>query len=425
MSGCRHAGWGVLLLCFAAPAAAQGPNRVARQAAAAPAPNGTESPAPPVPGSAESPPAEEETPAVDLSAAYTAEVMSNVRGGLARGTRYLDNLDLTLTVDGERMLGWRGATLFAYALYNNGEPFSDDLVGAAQGVSNIETGVRALRLYEAWVEQRFAADRASVKFGLYDLNTEFDAIKAASLFINPSHGIGPDFSQSGRNGPSIFPVTSLAARGDYKLDDRWLVRVAVLDGVPGDSDRPARTAVKLGGDDGALGVVEINYVEGRTRFGAGYWRYTAEFETLSVEPGSSRGNDGFYAFVERRLTQEGSDAEQGLAGWVRGGFADADVNPIKYYVGGGLTYTGPFPGRNEDQAGLAVGWAHIGDPFRRSSARAGNPLEPREVIVEVAYRATVTSRLTLQPDVQYIINPGGGAGTPNAVVVGMRAELGF
>ncbi|MDQ3482646.1 MAG: carbohydrate porin, partial [Pseudomonadota bacterium] len=162
---------------------------------------------------------EEEEPAIDLSVIYTAEVFRNTRGGLGRGTRYLDNFDMTLTVDGERALGWRGATLFAYGLYNNGEPFSDDLVGAVQGVSNIETGVGAARLYEAWIEQRFASDRASVKLGLYDLNSEFDAIEAAALFLNPSHGIGPDFSQSGRNGPSIFPVTSLAIRGDYRLAD--------------------------------------------------------------------------------------------------------------------------------------------------------------------------------------------------------------
>jgi carbohydrate-selective porin OprB len=109
------------------------------------------------------PRAAEETSAFDLTAVYTAEILGNARGGANRGARYLDNLDVTLTVDAERAFGWRGATLLAYGLYNNGEPFSGDLVGAAQGVSNIETGVRAARLYEAWIEQRFALDRASVK----------------------------------------------------------------------------------------------------------------------------------------------------------------------------------------------------------------------------------------------------------------------
>ena len=147
---------------------------------------------------------EEQKPAIEVSIAYTAEILRNTRGGVGRGARYLDNLDVTLTIDAERSFGWRGATLFVYGLYNNGQPFSDDLVGPAQGVSNIETGVRAPRLYEAWIEQRFAADGASLKFGLYDLNSEFDAFGAAALFLNPSHGVVPDFSNPAVTGPRSF-----------------------------------------------------------------------------------------------------------------------------------------------------------------------------------------------------------------------------
>ena len=115
-----------------------------------------------------------ETPAIDLVVVYTADVWHNARGGLRRGWRYLDNLDVTLTVDTERAIGWRDATLFVYGLYNNGQALTGDLIGDVQGVSNIETGARAVRLYEAWVEQRFG--RASIKFGLYDLNSEFDGM---------------------------------------------------------------------------------------------------------------------------------------------------------------------------------------------------------------------------------------------------------
>lgn len=377
------------------------------------------------------PAAEEEAPAaVDLTVVYTAEAMRNARGGLRRGTRFLDNLDVTLTVDAERAFGWRGATLFAYGLYNNGEPFSDELVGAAQGVSNIETGIRAARLYEAWLEQRFASDRASIKFGLYDLNSEFDAIDAAALFLNPSHGIGPDFSQSGRNGPSIFPQTSLALRGDYKLGGKWLVRAAVLDGVPGDPDRPRRTAIRLSKADGALGVVELNYLGDRTKAAIGYWRYTSRFEAFSAptpvgETARRRGNDGVYAFAERRLTRGGADDAQGLAGWVRLGLADGKLNPVERYMGGGLSYTGPFPGRDEDQIGVAIGLVEFGGPFRRSSALAGDPLARRELIIEATFRAPVSRWLTFQPDVQYVVNPGGRRDLRDAVVVGFRTEIGF
>ena len=151
------------------------------------------------------------TKAVSLSAVYTADIRGNVTGGIARGTRYLDNLDLQVAIDSDKLVGWRGAHLFAYAIYNNGVEFSSSLVGDAQTVSNVETDVQAFRLFEAWVEQDIGRN-GSIKAGLYNLNSEFDTTQSGGFFLLSSHGIGPDFSQSGRNGPSIFPVTSLAVR---------------------------------------------------------------------------------------------------------------------------------------------------------------------------------------------------------------------
>lgn len=207
---------------------------------------------------------------VTLSAVYVADIRSNVSGGIARGTRYLDNLDLQVAVDADRLVGWHGARLFLYSIYDNGASLSGDLVGDAQGISNIETNVRAARLFEAWVEQDVGRN-ASIKLGLYNLNSEFDTTQSGGLFLISSHGIGPDFSQSGRRGPSIFPVTSLAVRGEMKLGEHWLGRVAVLDGVPGDPSHPKRTAIALSSRDGALVVGEVDYLEHGTKAAIGVW----------------------------------------------------------------------------------------------------------------------------------------------------------
>lgn len=372
--------------------------------------------------------APESAPAIEVAAFYTADWRRNTSGGLRRGARHLDNLDLTLAIDAERAFGWRGTTLFAHGLYNNGQTLSEDLVGDLQGVSNIETGVEAVRLYEAWIEQRFAADRASVKVGLYDLNSEFDTIEAAGLFLNSSHGIGHDFSQSGRNGPSIFPVTSLAIRVDYRIDDHWLVRAAVLDGVPGDPEHPARTTIRLGGRDGALVIGEIVYADDDTRIALGHWRYTATFDDVLATEADGRpvgrdDNAGTYLLTERRLTRE-ADGAQGLSGWLRLGLAEERINPVDRYLGAGLVYVGPFAGRDADQIGLAIGWVGFGEPYRRAAA-VGDAPDSREVSIEASYRAPITAWLTLQPDVQYVIDPGGDPALDDALVLGLRAEIGF
>jgi porin len=74
---------------------------------------------------------------------------------------------------------------------------------------------------------------------------------------------------------------------------------------------------------------------------------------------------------------------------------------------------------------MAVGVAEFGDPFRHGAAFAGDPLNRREVIIEATYRAPVSAWLNLQPDLQFLINPGGQLATANALIVGLRGEVGF
>src|SRR5688572_16846976 len=80
-------------------------------------------------------------PTVGIEAAYTAELAANVSGGVRRGARYLDDLSVGLDADLERLLGWNRTSVRISGLYNNGASISE-LVGDAQAVSNIETGVR-------------------------------------------------------------------------------------------------------------------------------------------------------------------------------------------------------------------------------------------------------------------------------------------
>lgn len=368
---------------------------------------------------------ENPTRPVTVSAVYIADIRSNVSGGIARGTRYLDNIDLQVAIDADRLVGWHGARLFLYGLYDNGKPFSADLVGDIQSVSNIETDVRAARLFEAWIEQD-VGDIGSIKAGLYNLNSEFDTTQSGGLFLISSHGIGPEFSHSGQNGPSIFPVTSLAVRGELKLGEHWLGRAAILDGVPGDPAHPKRTAITLSGRDGALLVGEVNYLGGGTKAAIGMWAYTARFrEVPAPDPSPGRhGNMGAYVFAEHRFTGSRSDDAQGLAGWLRFGIANARFNRIGSYLGGGLVYAGITPDRATDQVGLSVAAANFGARYRRNRVLAGAGSDKREIVVEAAYSAMIAPWLSLEPDVQYVIDPGGDMRLDNAVVMGMRIKIG-
>jgi porin len=365
-------------------------------------------------------------PAISVDAVYTAELWRAFSGGLGVGDRYLDDFALTAAVDGGQLLGLDGWQLFGAMLYNNGRQFSDDLTGSVQGITNIET-LPATRLFELWTQWRARHGAGSIKFGLYDLNSEFDHIAAAELFINPSHGIGPDFSQSGENGPSIFPVTSLALRGQM-LAGPWTIQAAVLDAKPGNPRHPERTDVSLSRTEGALIVGELDYrSESGARVGAGYWRYTADFDDVSLVDGAGdplRRNDnaGAYLLIESPLLlQQGS--ERGLNLFARTGTAESRVNELGHYYGVGAVYSG-LEGRGmPDQIGLAVAIAELGEPTRMRWIDAGDTPSRREYNYELTCRFTVSKRVALQADLQYIDNPGLSSSLPSAMMIGLRIEV--
>src|SRR5450432_58646 len=183
---------------------------------------------------------------------YDGSALGNLRGGGRTGSAYGGNLHLKLTTHGEA-LGWPGTSAFVDVLtIHGGRP--SRFVGDAQGVSNIE-GPTGTQVEEFWVQHNFKGSSGSLLLGIYDLNSEFYRLAAAGLFLNSSFGIGPEFAQSGVEGPSIFPRTSAGLRLAYKPSPDTVLRAALLDGVP--LARPDGSRAAFRGSDGWLGVMEL------------------------------------------------------------------------------------------------------------------------------------------------------------------------
>ena len=361
-----------------------------------------------------------------IEAYYAGEILHNADGGLRSGTAYLDDAGITVQTEFESTSGDAAGTFFAYFLYNNGTTFSPDFVGDIQGISNIDA-IEALRVYELWYEQPLS-NTVSVRFGLYDLNSEFDSIETSVLFVNSSHGIGADFAQSGVNGPSIFPVTSLAARLSWNIGGGNSVHYALLDGVPGDPDHPSRTAIKLGGDDGALHVLEYNHqFSSGTRAGLGTWMYTADFDVIeagnpAADPRRDDGNNGTYGFVELPVYSSAA-SDTRIDAFLRYGVADDAINTLDSYFGAGVVATGLLPGRPDDKLGFALARASLGSPARQALAAEGTATESFELNLELTYSAQVNGWLRLQPNFQYVVNPGADPSLKDALVIGFRFEM--
>jgi porin len=297
---------------------------------------------------------------LELEAALTIDATANVRGGAERESGWLANLDLTAALDGEA-IGWPGGSAFVYLLGNTGDA-PNAWVGDYQVTNNIEAP-EAFRLFEAWVEQSLPGGRVSVLAGLRDLNAEFHVMEHGELFINSSMGIGVTVSQTGRNGPSIFPNSALSVRVQGEVTDAVRVRAAAWDAVANDPADPSRTDIRLSEDEGALLVGEVELGPGADawRLVLGGFRYTEPVDTNPFDTPDSYDparDDGVYGILEGRIGEVG-DAE--VHGFVHGGTANAEIYEVDAAWGGGVVATGLF-GRTDDRLGVALAVAE-GRPF--------------------------------------------------------------
>lgn len=327
-------------------------------------------------GEGEAAAAEEPEPDAAFTAVYTGESLNNVAGGIARGSVYVDNLDLQAKFHG-RPWGLPGVTAYIYFLYNNGAEFAAPYTGSLQGISNIEA-VPSTRLYEAWLELP-APGGGTLRGGLYNLNTEFDSNEVGALFIAPEHGIGTEFAHTGLAGPSIFPVTSLALRY-MRESGPWRLQAAILDAVPGDPLDSRRTYIHLG--DGALLVGEIGHTGDALKLAFGTWHYTTTLPDLLAtspdgEPLQHKGNGGAYALASHSFWSE-AESGRDVSAFVRYGIADSRVYQTSDYLGLGVVAKGVLPGRPKDNLGLSLGLAGNGSEYRRAAALAGAPADAAE-----------------------------------------------
>lgn len=364
----------------------------------------------------------EDAPAIDWGLAYKADVAGALSGGGAHAGRYLDNIDLTADVSLERALDWRGAQLHAHVLSNSGGA-PNDVAETLQGIDNIEVSRPRAKLYEFWIEQNFASDRGSALLGLYDLNSEFYQSETAGLLIAPAFGIGSELAATGPNGPSIFPSTALALRLRWSLSRAQHVQAAIINasaGVVGDPD-----GVDTSFDDGALMIGEWAR-GGDVRVKLGVWRYSRRQDDIrdvnALGAPVKRAAEGAYASIEAPLWNEDVRA---VAGFARIGFADGDTTP---YSGGwqaGLLVTRVFEARPDSAFSIGLNQGFLGAKFRANARDSGIDAANAESAVELTYADKLGEHLTLQPDLQFVRNPGGDRARSDVVAAALRVGLEF
>lgn len=346
---------------------------------------------------------------ISFEATYYGEVFTNARGGISTkdATRYQGLLDLLLTIDFERLRSPVPGKFVLLAQNTHGRGLTEDFVGDTQVLSNIDSFNNIMQVGEYWWESGWLDGQVVIRLGKQDFNTEFQCIDAAEYFIQSTFGLSPSTAFP------TYPDQSMAAVAIAKLGDSLRLKAGVW------SAFAKGGTWGFSGSDSMLlaGELERTYsLAGGTL--PGIVAIGALYESAGMIDGQQVSPvHEYYVQFEQFLYRECPCQEackQGLA--VFGGYYPRfpGEQPTVKAIGDssviGVTYTGLLPGRDDDVLGIGIA---------RSELFQGGT--HRETVTEFFYRALLTPRVSLQPDVQYIASPSGIY--PDALAVGVRFEL--
>lgn len=235
---------------------------------------------------------------------------------------------------------------------------------------------------------------------------------SAGLLLGPSFGISPEFAATGPNGPSIFPSTALGARFNYAFSDETYARFVVLNaraGVPGDPD-----GIDTSFDDGLLLAAE----GGAHGVSLGAWTYSKDQPEISGAGEAS--SYGVYAMMERAL----NEAEvRSATGFLRVGVSNGETSEFAGAWQGGVLVERVLNSRPDSVFSFGIAQAFLSDDYRVDQRASGIDSAAHETQFEITYSDALCPHLTIQPDLQYIVHPGGDRDVDDAVVAGLRITL--
>ena len=411
---------------------------------------------------------------ITLAIEETSELLGNVSGGTRKGFNYDGLTQVQLQMDTQRAFGHHGGLLNISALNIHGSNLSSNNLQTLQTASGIEAQP-STRLWELWYQQKFLdEDRLDVKVGQQSLDQEFMVSTNALAFVNTMFGWPMLPSADLPGGGPAYPLSALGARISARPVNGVTLLAGVFNGSPVKHDNGGDpqlqnhrgTSFALGG--GTLAIAELQFSYPRLgsmvepgestplgwtyRIGAWYdsqnfadQRYGQDGLSLASAQSSGQalqhhGNYAWYAVGDQLLWRDEKDPNHTLAGFVRVmGTPLKDRNLIDFSLNAGLLLRSPFRYRTDDNFGIGVGYAHVSaqaaglDADTVRFAGQGLPVRSSERFIEITYQYQLRPWIQLQPDLQYVFNPGGGIPDPsnptqrlrNELVLGVRANIAF
>ena len=429
-----------------------------------------------------------------LNAHLTTEGASNLTGGLplggtaeVRGTGLSSEFGFGFDADFGKLAAGSGAGILHFLLTTRfGSNLSAEAIGNLSSVEEIYGDGQTTRITFMDYEQPLAHQKLNLRLGKYNQQNDFIAGSTYwggdlyCYYMNnyvcgtPS-GIPVDNGvvANGSEGYTYYPSSQWGARLKVNVSPDTYVQVAAIQANPivnnangglylgfnggTGTELPAEIGVTLRDRSGALvgnvrvgGYFDTSNVQGyATRAGSALTLTPYETSRAGLASNAAavaalptqyvRGRSGAYTQIDHLISGSAEPKKRGSTIFTSFQYSDPQTSLIGTFFEIGAVRHGTFAGRPEDTLALGFATANYNGRLQQLETRLqsrGNvvPTTVQDQDVELNYGVQVAPWITLRPNFQYVINPGGikanpGAGildSPrNAFVIGLGSYITF
>ena len=399
---------------------------------------------------------------IDFNLDYYSEMAGNIKGGkdnfsgyskgLGESWAYADQALFGVDLDFQKMICWEGGSFEAYFTKRNGESLGLYTNPAPlQEYQQIYGRGQTWRITNLWFKQKFDDDLLEWKVGLIPIGEEFGNFYSFPFenltFCAGTPGNVAGYSQF--NWPvsqwatdlkinvtkTLAVKVGLFAFNDYWISNNYYLRI----------DNP-------GGTSGAIIPVEISWNPKLHIFGKdlpGNWNFTIWGNTNNKEttgaakswlgsapgvapgllgPSQFAGDYGYAVSIWQQVTApDPNRPKTGLTLFASNTWVDPRTSFQNLQAFTGAYYWGLWSKRPDDSCGLAWGYNRVAGNVQNAQRQyiaahpnSGFGVQSNEFVGEVFYSFDVYHGLNIQPDLQYIINPGGYTRATNQVIFGVQ-----
>lgn len=314
-------------------------------------------------------------------------------------------LDIATSIDTKRLFGLPGGTFLIDTQSHNGPNIVTRQMPAIQDPDNMDA-YQQTSVDRAWYQQDILGQKVQARVGLMYVDDQFLTVPYGQNFVSL------DFSSDAAISTFVLPTFPKGSFGG----DVFIYPVKGLYVSGGMfNDHSTELPYDPGGD---LYLTEADWQSQWRglpyKLQIGLWRDTGRFRRFTG--GLAHHGSGGYLVASQKLWRPKGSADRGIGAFFQFGVGPEPVAPVRRHYGGGVVWTGPAASRPNDEIGIAFSDSLL---TRRSNFTHGFENE-----FEAYYQFALWKGLTVQPDVEYWLHPGGMA-TPDTLLALTRVMVTF